>query len=105
MLCHYSDTIVPDVKNNITYNDETNLLLNGNLGMSCMKIKKKIHWRRWNYNDVDVDVDITWWCQVGEHQYDGSFKTMNNSFIQNGLNMMVLYASRQSNSLGVPTSS
>jgi hypothetical protein len=41
MLCHYSDTIVPDVKNNITYNDETNLLLNGNLGMSCMKIKKK----------------------------------------------------------------
>jgi hypothetical protein len=41
-LCYvinYSDTIVPDVKNNITYNDETNLLLNGNLGMSCMKIK------------------------------------------------------------------
>jgi len=43
MLCHYSDTIVHDVKNNITYNDETNLLLNGNLGMSCMKIKKYIY--------------------------------------------------------------
>jgi hypothetical protein len=43
MLCHYSDTIVHDVKNNITYNDETNLLLNGNLGMSCMKIKIYIY--------------------------------------------------------------
>jgi len=56
-----------------------------------------------NYNDIDVD--ITWWCQGGKYQYDGSFKTMNNSFIQNGLTMMLLYASRQSNSLGVPTSS
>jgi hypothetical protein len=31
MLCHYGDTIVHNVNNNITYNDENNFLLNGNL--------------------------------------------------------------------------
>ena len=33
MLCHYDDIIVLDVNNNITYNGESNLLLNDNLGM------------------------------------------------------------------------
>ena len=34
MLCHYSDNIVYDVNNCITYNGGGSLLLNGNLGMS-----------------------------------------------------------------------
>ena len=31
MLCHYGDTIVHNVNNSITYNDENNFLLNENL--------------------------------------------------------------------------
>jgi len=60
----------------------------------------------WNYNDIDVE--ITWRCQIGEHQYypiliicDGSFKTMINFFIQSSLNMMIFYVSSQSKSLCV----
>jgi hypothetical protein len=39
MLCNYSNIIVHDVNDNITYNDKSNLLLNGNLSMSDEKIK------------------------------------------------------------------
>ena len=40
MLCHYSDIIIiHEVNDNITYNDESNLLLNGNLNMSYEKMK------------------------------------------------------------------
>jgi hypothetical protein len=35
---------------------------------------------------------------------DGSFKTMKDSFIQNGLNMMILYVSSRSKLVSVPTS-
>jgi hypothetical protein len=34
ILCHYGGTIVHDMNNNIIYNDESSLLLNGNLGVS-----------------------------------------------------------------------
>jgi len=61
MLCHYGDTIVPNVNNNITYNGESNLLLNGNSGMSYAEMKEIIsHGLAWNYNDIDVE--ITWRC-------------------------------------------
>ena len=39
MLYHYSNIIVHDVNDNITYNDKSNLLLNGNLSMSDEKMK------------------------------------------------------------------
>jgi hypothetical protein len=42
MLCYYDDTIVPDVNNSITYNGSSNLLLNGNLGISYAEMKKTI---------------------------------------------------------------
>jgi hypothetical protein len=110
MLCHYSDTIVPDVRNSIIHNGGNSLLLNDNLGMSYAKMKEIIcHGIRWNYNNIDVE--ITWRCQFGEHQYyhvlivyDNSFKTMINFFIQSGLDMMVLYVSSRPKSLCVPTS-
>jgi hypothetical protein len=110
MLCHYSDTIVLDVKNSIIHNGGSSLLLNGNLGMWYAKIKKIIcHGIRLNYNNIDVE--ITWRCQIGEHHYypilmvyDNNFKTMINFFIQSGLNMMVLYTSSQPKYLCVPTS-
>jgi hypothetical protein len=57
MLYHYGGTIVSNVNNNITYNGESNLLLNGNLGMSYAEMKEIIfHGLRWNYNDVDVEI-------------------------------------------------
>jgi hypothetical protein len=41
-------------------------LLNGNLSMSYAEMKEIIsHGLEWNYNDVDVK--ITWRCQIGEH--------------------------------------
>jgi hypothetical protein len=78
--------------------------------MSFEEIKETIcHELRWNYNDIDVE--ITWRCQTSEYQYylvlivyDDSFKTMIDSFIQNGLNMMVLYVSSCPKSLCVLTS-
>jgi hypothetical protein len=48
----------------------------------------------------DIDVEITWRCQIGEQQCyhvpivcDSSFKKMIDFFIQKGLNMMILYVS------------
>jgi len=68
MLSHYVVSIIPDVNSSITYNDMINLLLNGNLNMSYAKIKETIcHELGMNYNDIDVE--ITWRCQIGEHQY------------------------------------
>jgi hypothetical protein len=59
----------------------------------------------------DIDVEITWRCQIGEQQCyhipivcDSSFKKMIDSFIQNGLNMMILYVSRRSKFVCVLTS-
>ena len=103
MLCHYSDNIVYDVNNCITYNGGGSLLLNGNLGISYVEMKENIYHRLvWSYNDIDVE--ITWMYQIGEHQYylvpivcDGIFKTIIDFFIQSGLNMMLLYVSSQSN--------
>lgn len=43
MLCYYDDTIVHDVNNSITYNGSSNLLLNGNLGISHVKKKTICH--------------------------------------------------------------
>ena len=111
MLCHYGDTIVPNVNSNITLNGERNLLLNGNSGMSYAKMKEVIfHGLGWNYNDIDVK--ITWRCWIREHQYFlvlvmcyGSFKTMNDSLIQSGLNMIVLYVNSWPKNVFVPTSS
>jgi hypothetical protein len=41
------------------------LLLTGNLGMSYVEMKETIcHGHGWNYNDIDVE--ITWRCQIGE---------------------------------------
>jgi hypothetical protein len=82
----------------------SSLLLNVNLDMLYAEMKATIyHEFGWNYNTIDVE--ITWRCQISEHQYylvsimcDGSFKTMIDSFIQSGLNMMVLYMSNQSRS-------
>jgi hypothetical protein len=42
MLCYYSDSIVPEMNNYITYNNMSSLLLTGNLGMSYVEIKKKL---------------------------------------------------------------
>jgi len=39
MLCQYCDTIVPDMNSSITYNDKSNMLLNGNLGILYTKKK------------------------------------------------------------------
>jgi len=54
----------------------------------------------------NIDVEITWRCQISEHQYypvsimcDENFKIMIVSFIQSGLNMMVLYTSNRSKSM------
>jgi len=33
MLCHYGDTIIPDMNSSITYNGRSSLLLNVNLDM------------------------------------------------------------------------
>jgi hypothetical protein len=100
MLYHYGDTIILDVNNNITYNGRNNLL-NDNLGMSYVEIKETIcHGLEWSYNDIDVE--ITWRCQISEHQYypvlivcDYNFKTIIDSSIESGLNMMIFYVSSQ----------
>jgi hypothetical protein len=61
MLYHYDDTIILDMTYSITYNDESNLLLNDNLCLSYAKMKQTIcHGLEWNYNDIDVE--ITWRC-------------------------------------------
>jgi hypothetical protein len=66
------------------------LLLTGNLSLSCVEIKETIfHLFRLNYNDIDVE--ITWRCQI-------------DSFIQSGSNIMILYVSSRSKSVCVPTS-
>lgn len=41
MLCQYCDTIVPDMNSSITYNDKSNMLLNGNLSILYTKKKNK----------------------------------------------------------------
>ena len=110
MLCHFDGTFVDDVNNNITYNGDNSLLLNGNLGMLYVEMKETIcHGLGWSYNDINIK--ITWRCQIGEYQYDhvpivcdDSFKTIINFFIQSGLNIMVLYVSSLPKSLCVPTS-
>jgi hypothetical protein len=57
MLCHYDNTIVPDVNSNITYNGKSSLLLNVNLDMSYAEMKAIIcHEFGWNYNDIDVEI-------------------------------------------------
>jgi len=57
MLYHYGDNIVPEVNNSITYNDDSSLLLTGNLSMLYLKIKETIyHGLEWNYNDIDVEI-------------------------------------------------
>jgi hypothetical protein len=49
------------------YNGRSNFLLNSNLGMSYTKMKETIcHEDEWNYNNINVE--ITWRCQIGEHQ-------------------------------------
>jgi len=64
-LCHYSGNIVPEVNSSITYNSEISLLLTSNLGMLYIELKETIcHRLKWNYNDIDVK--ITWRCQIGE---------------------------------------
>jgi hypothetical protein len=98
------------VNNNITYNDGSNLLLIGNLGMSYIETKEIIcHELDWNYNNINVE--ITWRCQISEHQYypisivcDDSFKTMSDYFIQSGLKMMILCVSSRPKSVRVSTS-
>jgi hypothetical protein len=48
------------------YNGWSNFLLNSNLGMSYTKMKETIcHEDEWNYNNINVE--ITWRCQIGEH--------------------------------------
>jgi hypothetical protein len=42
LLYHYGGTIVHDVNSGITYNDGSNLLINGNLGMSYTEMKETI---------------------------------------------------------------
>jgi hypothetical protein len=66
MLYHYSGTIDSNMSSSITYNNKSSLLLNGNLSMSYAEMKEIIfHGLEWNYNDVDVE--ITWRCQIGEY--------------------------------------
>ena len=38
MLYHYNDVIFPNMNNNITYNDGSDLLLNDNLGISHVEM-------------------------------------------------------------------
>jgi hypothetical protein len=86
-----------------------NLLLNGILRISYAEIKETIcYGLGWNYNDIDVE--ITWSCRIGEHQYylvpivcDDNFKTMINFFIQSGLNIMILYVNSRPKFLYVST--
>jgi len=42
MLYHYDDTIILDMTYSITYNDESNFLLNDNLCLSYAKMKQTI---------------------------------------------------------------
>jgi len=87
LLCHYNGTIVPVINKTITYNGKSNVLLNATLGMLLMDIKQVVYQGiGWKYNDIEVD--ITWRCHVGEHQYlpvliscDMSFRNMIESFI------------------------
>jgi len=109
MLCHYNDTIISDVNINIIYNGESNLLLYSNLSMSYAEIKEIICYRiGWNYNNIDVEITLR--CQIGEYQYyllpivcDDNFKTTIDSFIQNDLKIITLYASSRSKFMFVPT--
>ena len=65
MLYHYGNNIVPEINSSIIYNDVSSLLLIGNLNMSYIEIKEIIcHGLGWTYNDIDVE--ITWRCQIGE---------------------------------------
>ena len=65
MLCYYSDNIITEVNNSITYSSGSSLLLTSNLGMSYIKMKEIIfHVLGWVYNDINVK--ITWRCQIIE---------------------------------------
>jgi len=101
MLCHYSSTIVHDTNNSITYICRNTVFLNDIKGMSFDDTKKVICGRlELNYNDTEID--ITWRCLVGEHQYfsipiacDVDFRNMMEMFVQGRTNMIELYMSSQ----------
>jgi hypothetical protein len=40
ILCHYGDTTIPDMNNNITYISRSSVFLNGTRGMSFKDTKK-----------------------------------------------------------------
>jgi hypothetical protein len=96
ILCHYSDTIVPDTNNSITYIEKN---INATKGMSFEDTEKIICGRlRLNYNSVGID--ITWRSLVRERQYfsilivyDVNFKNMIELFVQSETNMMEFYVS------------
>lgn len=55
MLFQYGYNIALDVNNNITYNSESSLLLNDDLGMLYAEIKDTIcRGFGWIYNDIDA---------------------------------------------------
>ena len=57
MLCHYSETIVLDMNNSITYIVKSTVFLNGIIGMSFEDIKKVMCERlKLNYNDVEINI-------------------------------------------------
>jgi hypothetical protein len=94
MLCNYDGTIVPDMNNNITYTDESIVFLNAAKGMS-LEDTKKVTYRRLGLSYNDVEINITWRCLVGKHQYfliliacDVDFRNMMELFVQSGTNMM-----------------
>jgi len=99
MLCYYSDIIVLEVNNCITYNNRSSLLLTGNLTMLYVEIKETI-WNELEWNYIDIDIEITCRYQIDKQQsypvpiaYDDSFKKMIDSFIQTDLNIIILYVS------------
>lgn len=58
-LCHYGGIIINDIKNSITYNKGSNMILSASLEMSLVKLIQVICEEiEWNYNDIEVD--FTW---------------------------------------------
>jgi len=94
MLCNYNGTIVPDMNNNITYADGSIVFLNAVKDMS-LEDTKKVTYRRLGLGYNDVEINITWRCLVGKHQYfliliacEVDFRNMMELFVQSGTNMM-----------------
>ena len=86
------------MNNNITYIDKSTMFLNVTRGMSFEDTKKKKLCERLELNYNDIEINITWKCLVGEHQYfpirisyDVDFRNMMEMFVQSGTNMMKLY--------------